>query len=78
MFHDGTSVQEGVKYIMRTDIIFRRIKQSNLPIQDKEAEARRLLRMAEELERSGQAELAASYYKKAFTMSQTLADEYGY
>ena len=78
MFHDGTSVQEGEKYIMRTDIIFKRIKQSNLPVQDKEVEARRLLRMAEELERSGQAELATTYYKKAFTMSKSLADEYGY
>jgi Tfp pilus assembly protein PilF len=78
MFHDGTSVQEGVKYIMRTDVIFKRIKTSNLPIQDPEAEARRLLRMAEELERSGQAELATTYYKKAFNMSKKLADEYGY
>ncbi len=79
MFHDGTSVEEGVKYIMRTDIIFKRVSSnSTTGVVNPEVEARRLLRMAEELERSGQANLAVTYYKKAFAMSESLAKEYGF
>jgi len=80
LLHEGSKLEEGVKYIMRSDIICQREKFSDdhLRTLDKEKEARRLLRLAEELEKSNKADKAVKYYKKAFNMSESLAKEYHY
>ncbi len=78
LLHEGSPLEEGMKYIMRTDILCHREKfpDDHLRSLDKEKEARRLLRLAEELEKSNQPFKAVKYYQKAFSLSETLAKEY--
>jgi len=78
MLHEGNPLENGVKYIMRTDIMFNRVEKFDDGKEKSEEEALRLLHMAEDLERSGQMDKATQYYKRAFQMSKKLADEYGY
>ncbi|KAK5580657.1 hypothetical protein RB653_000680 [Dictyostelium firmibasis] len=79
LFHEGSPVLDGVKYIMRTDVMFEKIGEidSDQPI-DPEIEAERLLVMAEELERSGSTDESIRMYKKAFSLSKNLASKYGF
>ncbi|EAL64588.1 hypothetical protein DDB_G0285501 [Dictyostelium discoideum AX4] len=79
LFHEGSPVLDGIKYIMRTDVMFEKIADINTdqPV-DPEAEAERLLVMAEELERSGSTDESIKMYKKAFSLSKNLASKYGF
>jgi len=75
MLHEGSAVVSGYKYIMRTDVMFKRIAR-NTPMDANEAEARYLLKLAENFEINGQPEEAMLHYRKAFKKSEKLAKLY--
>eukprot|EP00743_Colponemidia_sp_Colp-15_P002572 GILK01002787.1.p1 GENE.GILK01002787.1~~GILK01002787.1.p1 ORF type:complete len:313 (-),score=37.72 GILK01002787.1:192-1073(-) len=66
--HEGSALGAGVKYIMRTDIVFKRVEGSKSDIGDTEREGLRLIAIAEEFERSGKHSDAVRTYKKAFKL----------
>ncbi|XP_025104721.1 uncharacterized protein LOC112570498 [Pomacea canaliculata] len=73
--HEGQQLKDGVKYILRTDIMFHNISQGiKTPSQDKALE---LLQEAERKEASGDCLEAAELYRKAFKLSPELAASYG-
>ncbi|EGC34077.1 hypothetical protein DICPUDRAFT_80174 [Dictyostelium purpureum] len=81
LFHEGSPVLSGKKFIMRTDIMFEKVEDlspEELGEIDNEVEAERILQMSEELERSGNIEESVKMYKKAFSLSKNLASRYGF
>jgi hypothetical protein len=75
ILHEGEQLKDGVKYIMRTDLMYDRqtAEQQKHP---KEEEALLLLQLAETLESDGKAMEAAAAYRKAFRLWAPLADAY--
>lgn len=74
IYHEGEKLDTGVKYMMRTDVMYklecvddeskRKMKASD--------EAKDLLTLAEQYEAQGKADKAAALYRKAFKMSPEL------
>ncbi|KAK7471519.1 hypothetical protein BaRGS_00035858 [Batillaria attramentaria] len=73
--HEGQKLKTGVKYILRTDIMFRNITQASRS--DSEEKALQLVQEAERKEASGECMEAAELYRKAFKLSPELAAAYG-
>ncbi len=73
VWHEGKAVQ-GEKYIFRTDILFKRICENELPPEElsKKKLALEYLQLAQELERSRQGREAVEYYRKAFKLDPDL------
>eukprot|EP01064_Diplonema_japonicum_P018076 TRINITY_DN26772_c0_g1_i1.p1 TRINITY_DN26772_c0_g1~~TRINITY_DN26772_c0_g1_i1.p1 ORF type:complete len:273 (+),score=42.42 TRINITY_DN26772_c0_g1_i1:67-885(+) len=69
LYHEGRPLTSGEKYIMRTDIMFRRRSGTD---PDKVLQAEQLVNLAREFERSGECEQAVSCYKKAFKLNPGL------
>ena len=75
VWHDGEEVKAGVKYLLRTDIMYWRDQEFDF---DKlcegdgemgdERRGRRALALAEALEDAGRREEAVEWYKKAFRL----------
>jgi tetratricopeptide (TPR) repeat protein len=65
ILHDGEEVNDGLKYMMRTDIIYKCIKKFNV-LTDKERKAMRLYNKAVDLEADGKLDESLTLYKKAF------------
>ncbi|RUS87648.1 hypothetical protein EGW08_004571 [Elysia chlorotica] len=74
--HEGQRIEEGVKYILRTDIMYKNLRPSALS--QNEDKAIELLQMADRLESSGKCMEAMELYKKAFKMSPEVAQSYGF
>lgn len=68
--HEGEPLRAGVKYILRSDIMYRRVTASE--ISPEKSEALRLLQEAERLESRGQAMEAAGFYRRAFRLCPEL------
>eukprot|EP01124_Arcella_intermedia_P022985 TRINITY_DN3547_c0_g1_i1.p1 TRINITY_DN3547_c0_g1~~TRINITY_DN3547_c0_g1_i1.p1 ORF type:complete len:286 (+),score=69.08 TRINITY_DN3547_c0_g1_i1:127-984(+) len=71
ILHEGDVLQSNVKYIMRSDIMFRR---EVLEIDEKETKALEYLRQAQVLEQNGECEAAASLYRSAFKLCPGLEE----
>jgi len=78
LLHEGARVTSGMKLMMRTDAIFQRVTSSIDPSETSEEEAMRLLRLAEDLERSQQGEEAVKVYKLVIQKSPKLAAMLGF
>jgi len=66
ILHEGEALLSGVKYIMRSDIMFQRQDPPN--IDPKEQLALSLLSQAQSKEKEGQFSEATEYYKRAFRL----------
>lgn len=75
LLHEGGQIHSGLKYIMRTDLMFEKAS-SNKVLDPKETEALLLLQEAEELECSKKPMEAAEKYRRAFKLWPPLADAY--
>jgi len=74
ILHEGEQVKTGIKYIMRSDILF---SKETVNLEDpKEKQAMLLFQEAERLESDGKAMDAVECYKKAFKLWPPLADAY--
>ena len=79
VYHDGAPLKEGVKYLLRTDVMFER----DIPMDfgsmygtlDNEGKGRKALDLAQRLEDSGSKNEAVLWYKKAFRMCPELERE---
>jgi len=77
ILHEGEQVRSGRKYIMRSDIMYRRIGDP-LKLEPREEQAVLLLQQAEFLETDGKPTEAAELYRKAFKMWPPLEDSVSY
>lgn len=68
--HEGSQVRNGVKYILRTDIMY--VKCGENQYSPEEEEALKLLQEAERLEGCGECMKAAKLYRKAFKLAPAL------
>jgi len=66
ILHEGEALRSGVKYLMRSDIMFQRQDPPN--IDPKEQLALSLLSQAQTKEKEGQFSEATEYYKRAFRL----------
>ncbi|KAL8566114.1 hypothetical protein ACOMHN_051840 [Nucella lapillus] len=73
--HEGQKLSSGVKYMLRTDIMFRNASQ-NARTADEE-KALELVQEAERKEAAGECLEAASLYRRAFKLSEEVAAAYG-
>ena len=76
LFHDGERLEEGVKYLLRTDVIYQRetpfsfeAMYGGLSAHEKAAKA---LNLAERLEDGGSRDDAVMWYRKAFKLNPEL------
>eukprot|EP01112_Ceratiomyxa_fruticulosa_P013515 TRINITY_DN3803_c0_g2_i4.p1 TRINITY_DN3803_c0_g2~~TRINITY_DN3803_c0_g2_i4.p1 ORF type:complete len:220 (-),score=34.51 TRINITY_DN3803_c0_g2_i4:110-769(-) len=76
IMHEGEQVVGGMKYILRTDIMYKRDSDFVVDEDPKEVEARRLFRLASEIEKEDPMK-AVQYYSRASKLSATLARAYG-
>lgn len=72
VWHGGEELLEGEKYLLRTDLMYRRVVEFDFEelygkLNDEEKGAV-MLKIAEKFEDSGQSEEAVKWYKKAFRM----------
>lgn len=67
VFHEGSRVDAGVKYAIRTDVMYASPKAS-----DKQLQARNLYKLANELEMQKKYTEAISYYKRAYALDPQL------
>ncbi|OWF40651.1 uncharacterized protein LOC110463519 [Mizuhopecten yessoensis] len=72
--HEGQTLGDNKKYILRTDIMYKKVSEDK--IDEKEERALALIREAEELEAMGECEKAAMFLRKAFKLSPTIEDSY--
>ncbi|XP_013387162.1 uncharacterized protein LOC106156453 [Lingula anatina] len=72
--HEGERIKSGVKYIMRTDIMYHRVEKMAASEQDEMAI--QLLQEAERLEAQGKCAEAAELYRKAFKLSPNIEDSF--
>ncbi len=75
LLHEGGQITEGMKYIMRTDLMFEK-NSSNKNTDPRETQALLLLQEAEDLECDRKPMEAAEKYRKAFKLWPPLADAY--
>lgn len=66
VLHEGGLVHEGVKHILRSDVMFRRAAASKPARSEREAEALSLVERAGRLEASGDNDGAVAAYRRAF------------
>jgi len=76
LLHEGAQLKEGVKFIMRSDVMFRQSSTDHIVTDPKETEALKQFQMAERLESEGRAMEAAECYRRAFRLWPPLADAY--
>jgi hypothetical protein len=76
LLHEGQQLKSGLKYIMRSDIMFTKEVIEGEVRNPKEVEAMRLFQEAERLECEKRAMEAAECYRKAFKLWPPLADAY--
>ena len=62
--HEGARLRSGIKYLMRSDIMFKR----KSPVCSKEAQAFSFIKQAEMLEASNRQMEAVTYYRKAIKL----------
>jgi hypothetical protein len=72
ILHEGERVQNGQKYIMRSDVMYRRVEGTGRQLSPKEVEGVLLYQKAELLEADGKALEAAECYRKAFKLCPQL------
>eukprot|EP01126_Amoeba_proteus_P020954 TRINITY_DN2127_c0_g1_i5.p1 TRINITY_DN2127_c0_g1~~TRINITY_DN2127_c0_g1_i5.p1 ORF type:complete len:292 (+),score=49.01 TRINITY_DN2127_c0_g1_i5:62-937(+) len=70
IFHEGEALKSGLKYIMRSDILFCREVPPEIP--ENETKALDLIRIAEVLEREGEYMEAVKYYRQAYKLCPEL------
>jgi len=75
IMHEGEKLLDGVKYIMRTDIMYTCMEEHL--VDPKDDEAVRLYQTAENLESEKRYDEAAAYYRRSFKLSPALALVYG-
>src|SRR5262249_52766950 len=72
IYHDGAPLKSGLKYIVRSDIVYKRRpsdpEEAARQQEEREAEALKAYTMATELEDSNQHQKAVAWYKKAFSL----------
>jgi hypothetical protein len=72
VWHDGEELLGGVKYLLRTDVMYARVKEFDFEglyaALGCEVKARKALRIAEGLEDAGRGADAVDWYKKAFRL----------
>jgi len=66
ILHEGEALKSGVKYLMRSDIMFRR--QNSLEIDPKERRAIEIMAQAQQSEVDGKYNEATELYKRAFKL----------
>ena len=66
MYHEGSSLTSGLKYLMRSDLMFTRINRS---IDEDKAESWVYLKQAEALEEQRRSMEAIPLYKTAFKLN---------
>ncbi|CAF1204171.1 unnamed protein product [Rotaria sordida] len=76
MFHEGEAVLTGKKYIMRSDVMYKRILIN--PMSKEEQQARELLAQAEQLEDQSSHEEASKCYRRAYKLWPDLEKEFGH
>lgn len=64
LLHEGSTLTSGVKYLMRSDVMYRR----KMPSSSKEAQAFALVKQAEDLESKNEPYKAVEYYRKAIKL----------
>lgn len=72
--HEGQKLGDNKKYILRTDIMYKKVSEDK--IDDKEEKALALIKQAEQLEALGECEKAAMVLRKAFKLSPTIEESY--
>jgi len=72
ILHEGEALRSGVKYLMRSDIMFERQSPPDIP--DEEKKALEYLKLAEEAERTGDCHQSVEYYRKAMKLWPPLRD----
>jgi len=77
MLHEGTQLTSGVKYILRTDLMFE-CRSAVQPESSKEDQAMELIRMAQEYERCANGIEAVECYRRAFRLCPELEQKLGY
>mmetsp|Transcript_8018 Transcript_8018/g.22048 ORF Transcript_8018/g.22048 Transcript_8018/m.22048 type:complete len:314 (-) Transcript_8018:326-1267(-) len=76
ILHDGDAVAPGeVKYIVRTDVMYRRVEP--LCTSEQDVRAYELYRRARDCEAAGETTEAARLFRSAFKTSHTIAEMYG-
>ncbi|CAM4757593.1 unnamed protein product [Rotaria magnacalcarata] len=75
LFHEGETVSTGKKYIMRSDVMYKRTLIE--PMSTKEHEARELLAQAEQFEDQSNYDEASKCYRKAYKLWPELEKEFG-
>merc|ERR1712050_186026 len=72
LLHEGEDLREGVKHILRTDVMFRREPGTKVQRTAQQEEAWRLVQRAQALEATGDCDEACQLYRRAFKMDPQL------
>jgi hypothetical protein len=76
LYHDGEALVAGMKYLLRTDVMFARDEPYDLNVAcagwSDEEKGRKALKWAWRLEDGGNHEMAVAWYKKAFRLYPAL------
>lgn len=72
LIHEGEDLRSGLKYILRTDVMFRRDPETKKTLTPVQAEALECLRQAEDAENRAEHNLACSLYRRAFKLDLNL------
>jgi hypothetical protein len=76
LLHEGEDLHKGMKYILRTDMMFQRDVSTKRVLDAKQVEALALAKQAQEAEERGQVDLACSLYRRAFKLDPELESMY--
>eukprot|EP01116_Phalansterium_solitarium_P013387 TRINITY_DN30746_c0_g1_i1.p1 TRINITY_DN30746_c0_g1~~TRINITY_DN30746_c0_g1_i1.p1 ORF type:complete len:292 (+),score=62.25 TRINITY_DN30746_c0_g1_i1:295-1170(+) len=77
LLHEGLPLLSGLKYMLRTDLVFE-CRSPSKPTSDREDEARHLITLAQEYERCGNGMAAVEAYSKAFKLCPHLEQSMGF
>lgn len=79
VLHEGSKVEEGVKYALRCDVIYERVgegsAEESIRHLDKKEQAKRWFQLASKLELSGYVNECVAYYKKAYKLDPNLEEQ---